>query len=547
VDLQTICLKCLEKNPDKRYQTAGGLAEDLRRFRNRFAISARRVGPLQRLAKWARRRPAVATLVVCVLMLTLTAGFFASRSQRAEQRRRAEQRQHAIDQLDKALLLALSGHLGEAEQALKDAELLGASAGDVWLARGQIAFYRGELRAAIDHLERAVKLLPGHAAPYALLTATCSDFGYYERHYKLLAGLDALAPVSADDYLFNGLAQSSEDPKKGLMTMDESIRRRDLPMARAIRARARAFMAMATGDLSDAGLAVEDALVAKAMLRDNAFALAQSVFAHLVAAGAFDQHGRREEQRAALAQAGRDVQALDRVRHLPVAMTARGWYFLEAGDQGMALSESRSRYQSGVPTSAWEDFFFAMELYQHGEFQQSLEVFDRLVGRGGDTTLYGVCRCYVLAELREGPARAAAAYRGLTPSGVHAVYAPTVLQLLGRKAEALAAHRALREQAVDRNWPRTEWVDRWLEYNAGMISADELLAATGPSLLNRCEAHYTLGITRLAEGDRAGARDQFRRCGATHVFWFFDYHWSRAFLSRLEKDPMWPPWIPRKK
>jgi len=45
VDLETICLKAMEKDPDRRYQTAGELAEDLRRYVNRFAISARRPGP----------------------------------------------------------------------------------------------------------------------------------------------------------------------------------------------------------------------------------------------------------------------------------------------------------------------------------------------------------------------------------------------------------------------------------------------------------------------------------------------------------------------
>jgi len=44
VDLETICLKALEKDPDRRYQTAGQMAADLRRYLNRFAISARRAG-----------------------------------------------------------------------------------------------------------------------------------------------------------------------------------------------------------------------------------------------------------------------------------------------------------------------------------------------------------------------------------------------------------------------------------------------------------------------------------------------------------------------
>ena len=62
VDLETICLKALEKDPDRRYQTARQMADDLRRFVNRFAISAKRTGPIGRAAKWARRHPAVAGL-----------------------------------------------------------------------------------------------------------------------------------------------------------------------------------------------------------------------------------------------------------------------------------------------------------------------------------------------------------------------------------------------------------------------------------------------------------------------------------------------------
>jgi serine/threonine protein kinase len=56
-DLETICLKCLNKDPDQRYATAKELADDLRRYVNRFAILARRVGPLGKLKKWVKRNP----------------------------------------------------------------------------------------------------------------------------------------------------------------------------------------------------------------------------------------------------------------------------------------------------------------------------------------------------------------------------------------------------------------------------------------------------------------------------------------------------------
>jgi WD40 repeat protein len=70
-DLETICHKCLEKDPKKRYTTAEHLAEDLRRFVAGEPVQARPVGPLGRLAKWARRRPAVASLWLAVVLVAL--------------------------------------------------------------------------------------------------------------------------------------------------------------------------------------------------------------------------------------------------------------------------------------------------------------------------------------------------------------------------------------------------------------------------------------------------------------------------------------------
>ncbi|CAN5198567.1 hypothetical protein BH11PLA2_BH11PLA2_47910 [soil metagenome] len=63
-DLETICLQCLEKSPKKRYVSAAALAEDLDRFLNDLPIVARPVGVLERTAKWARRRKAVAALIM---------------------------------------------------------------------------------------------------------------------------------------------------------------------------------------------------------------------------------------------------------------------------------------------------------------------------------------------------------------------------------------------------------------------------------------------------------------------------------------------------
>ncbi len=121
-DLETICLKCLEKEPERRYLSARDLAEDMRRFQAGEAIVARPVGPLGRAVKWAKRRPLAAAFLTFIA-ISLSAGIVGttwavgkvqSEDRISKERDRAEQ--------NEGLALDAKGRAEEATVKVQEAQ-----------------------------------------------------------------------------------------------------------------------------------------------------------------------------------------------------------------------------------------------------------------------------------------------------------------------------------------------------------------------------------------------------------------------------------------
>lgn len=96
-DLETICLKCLEKDSTRRYATAGELADDLRRFLNGEPVHARPVGPIQRAWRWCKRKPAVVAAMAAMLVAAVALAVAWSGRQAAQRTQRLTELQQAFN------------------------------------------------------------------------------------------------------------------------------------------------------------------------------------------------------------------------------------------------------------------------------------------------------------------------------------------------------------------------------------------------------------------------------------------------------------------
>ena len=191
-DLETICLKCLEKEPTRRYATAEALAEDLRRFRLGRPIAARPAGPLERAWRWCRRNPGVAILTGSVAGL-LVAGVIGLAAVAAEQARSNARLMKANDEIKRALAEARAAKgatdvaLGQAEESRQQADAVSSFLVEAF--RSADPWQDGRSVRVADVLDRAAQRLDrvfdgSPATKGALLNAlgeTYHGLGLYDR------------------------------------------------------------------------------------------------------------------------------------------------------------------------------------------------------------------------------------------------------------------------------------------------------------------------------------------------------------------------------
>ncbi|MCA9127304.1 MAG: serine/threonine protein kinase [Planctomycetales bacterium] len=293
LDLDTICMKAMDKDPDRRYQTVGMLADDLRKYVNRHAISARRIGWIGKASKFVRRNPAAVSLGFAALLL-LGSILVLLRKNRVD----ALIRTQAI-----TYELIVSGELEKAYSACEAARSLGADTAWVERMLGHIAIYEERLVEAAEHFNAAAYAgddgVPLKSLEALLQLYTGEELAYFRSMDELLK-LDA-REFDLEDKLYVGQALGWNYPELACEYLDEV--REDNRTSVAVkyaRGYASTWLAQDTID-NDAALeririAISDLSSANSAWENNEYVISTLLVAHLTAANIYARMGNNEQQ-----------------------------------------------------------------------------------------------------------------------------------------------------------------------------------------------------------------------------------------------------------
>jgi serine/threonine protein kinase len=577
-ELDWVVMRCLEKDRSRRYDSASGLARDVERYLKDEPVEARAPSATYRLRKLLQRNKAavLTTAVVAAALLlgtavsvwqALRASAEHERARLAEKTRLAAQKQHDDEMaalvrrqaLDEAIAAAMSGELDKAKKAIHEAELKGVSPGQVHWLQGLVHFQRGETELAVEEFEQARKLMPESVAPLAMIARCFNPTSpkFQQAYQDMLR----LTPTTPEDYLCRGYAAGLVEQKQPIDDLDKAIELRDSPIARAFRATALTRIAADLGNLSMIERAQEDMKRAKVLLPGNSFVRQTSLYMQLHAANLYAQAGQTENRRRVLEEAKGDADAL---KNIPIAVyvVIRFHYFQQIGDDEAALDLLRQAVDH--VGSRELSYRYALALYRQGSIGEALKVLDRRKQKDDDAS--DILRIFLTAEQSEEGHQQAyerlleLAAQRQRESGQPIAHwsAPAALLFLGKKKEAAEFARgnaSLSEPArladlLAGKLSEQQFLSeaaRLADLLAGKLSEQTFVKEVCGSRYFSCGHQYWVGMARLSEGDRKGAREAFKAAVDTGLYSMIYHAQSRIMLARLDSDPTWPKWIPVKK
>ncbi len=562
-DLETVCLRAMEKEPARRHATAALLAEDLRRFAEGRPILSRRVSRLERTAKWVRRHKAltaaaIATTAVVILASGLTWSVRSARHREGEQLLRQAYEQLAYFDYRTP---------GLEQSRIDRAQALGADANETRLVRALARISTTPWSESIQRLQEVLASDPTNLRAWYLLAWVQRENGQHADTKATFAQAEQRGPpTTADAWFFRGLALHWDDPSAAIESYHQ---------ANALRARGHEFypqamlhLARARNQQLYATRTLEPFPEADASLRQliehqyyGAYPYYLLSIANRLAAEIYDGSlGTRDDSQVVAEhydqalKSARSGQTVDPADDRPITAEAE---CLESMGRYAEAIEARTRAIdiAATPHKRWEGYYYRWRLYYWtGEYGAALD--DLAVCANFDSTSRFCAHVYpalVQAELgdMEQALTHARALASEAPGDAQAVlWSATCLRLLGRgeEADALLAERAdTVEFGAGLLPPQTEeWV-RMLysccSHGQPMSALEAFVEGAAAPWKLWGEAAFHSAAISLAEGNRTAALEGFGK-----AYRSFDgenrytFH-GKLVCRKIQQDSSWPPWV----
>ncbi len=551
VDLETICLKAMEKDPSARYQTPKRMAEDLRRFVDNRTIVARRASAIGKGTRWVRRHRMKSATVLMSLLLVGVMGNFATQWYFSVGRTLAAQFDQKIND---AIVVAFAGDQAETSAAMAEIESEGVEPWVLGMVSGIRRLYTGDPDKAADEFKAALQTKPDSVELKALLARSYFDSGRFDEFSVLSAELDTAVPADMREKLFLGSWKMDLEPHQGAEVIAESYRD-CLPeldrLAGLLLARSRWQTMQTSFDVDEVSRATGEANLMCYYFRTNNFVNANAFQSMKVSAEVLRAANQESDAQVLEKEADFKLQAMEEKfpRSYWTAL-AWDWQAYYANDHQKRLEAFQTAYQKrseglqAVPV-AWLGAY-ASELIVAGELQQAEQELEKLHSWAKNNISVQLA---VLHAERHAKIDAALEELNRLPAPrniASGLYQPLGLLVLGKPQEARLLCERLRD-TFELPPYRREWFRKLIGYGCKQTTAEELIASMDDpqvSHFNRSEGHLFIGMTLLAEGKRQSAIEHFEQSMKAGIREGTAYTTSRFVLEKLKKDAAWPAWIP---
>ncbi|MBU0639239.1 MAG: protein kinase [Planctomycetes bacterium] len=561
-DLETICLRAIEKEPARRFRTCAEMARDLRRYADGFPIVSRRIGPLSKAGRWIRRHPARTAATASTIMVVALAPLllWIARAQ-------AEAR------LDRAYEILLADYR-DGSAALAELGWLSRVLGD--RDRRQMieafAHIRDAPKTTVRLVEETLGRRPDDPDAHYLLA-----WGYRRQMYEESSALwlrvrqhvehgDALAAEpSAAGWFFRGQAVWGTDPKEAERTFDKAIAKRaNFVQAMLHQARAMNQIMYFLRDRGYYQKAVSRLEFVTDAQPDKAYPRYLLSVTHLLAAEILASEGRAAESQQAYQRslsAARDAQRVQPDSPRGYAAEAnclesqgdyRGaldaWNRIREPDVRMSRSDRSERDAYRMRLYFWLADAGNAKLMRAARYS-ALDGYVRDERYDADETLYEA-----LLEAESGNTTLAmqileVAVEWARPHAESLLRLEAGYRLLGQAPPAeLWAGQVDYAAQLPPGWT-TEWLKQLTRYLRGELAWPTLLKVVAHQAqrpenerLLLASAHFYRGVRELAEGRRGAAREAFAEAWQQHDNENYCFR-ARLVLGRMEGDVAWPQWL----